>query len=466
MAQSGMEKLRSMREGVKKQETKLLPSNRQRADVMTVRDLEDGPNVLRVVKHNDDEIPFAAFRSTYLEVEEPLTKLNKWALAKVALGEDKIKKQFKLKESGDVSKWEDDQVDELREALVDELGEEHTEKVSKRIFISKVHGNPEVKDVVEEYIKFASSKHIPEMTQDPDERAIKIGHIRGYSDKAKKWHPGIMPNTAYVAYVYDEKGELRRFEMYEKHMDEIEKLISSLDDPDEPFETDPFSDPEAGVPLVFTKGLNEKKKTEITIVEKKNTSRSLSNGDFLAKFALTQDQMDEVNSKTSLTELFSNVYKKRDFELALAGLMLFDEKNNIGAFENSDLQDIVEEIAEFYSEEEEDEKPTKKEASKKAESKEPVKKFTKKVEKEEVEKREPKAWAKKNVKVEEPEEEEEKEDDLKMLDDEPGEVKRKRGEEKEPVKEAKKDSFKEEKSDKVADKMASFRERLAKNKKD
>ena len=76
MAQSSMEKLRSMREGVKKQETKLLPSNRQRADTMTVRDLKDGPNTLRIVKHKDDELPFAAFRSTYLEVEEPQNRLS------------------------------------------------------------------------------------------------------------------------------------------------------------------------------------------------------------------------------------------------------------------------------------------------------------------------------------------------------------------------------------------------------
>jgi hypothetical protein len=356
-----------MRKDAKSKETKLYP-NTQRAGVLSIKDLEEGKTTLRVVKHERDTMPFVPFRSTWLEVEESIATLSRYNLDKI-IKEQKLEKALGVKKVEDLKETPDE---ELRETLIEELGADFKLATNKRIFISKLHGNPEIPDVIEEYIKFAN-KMISDITQDQDERKAKRAPISGWKEKNGTWHPGIMPGTSYMCYVFPWEladREVKRFEMWDKNMDEVEKLYAAFDDPEEPLTVDPFSDPKEGVPLVFDKVKNDKQKFDIIISDKK-APRAMNFKDFVAKFALSDAEIAEVNEKPSLSEMYTNVYGRRDFELALNGLQLFDEKNEMGVFANDEFMSIVEAIAINYDDTEE--KPTEKEEKLKVKVNKPVK---------------------------------------------------------------------------------------------
>lgn len=143
-------------------------------------------------------------------------------------------------------------------------------------------------------------------------------------------------------------GELKRFELYSSQMDEIEKLYAKFDDSSEPLTVDPFSDPEEGWPIEFNKVRNDKGGFDITIVDKPAPKR-MSGREFVSQFALTSEQMEELEGKPSLTSLYVNVYGSRDFLLALNGLQLFDEKHGLNVFQNDEFLKVAEQLSEYYS---------------------------------------------------------------------------------------------------------------------
>lgn len=342
---SALENLRSMRKDVKSRETKLF-GTKSFAGILRVRDLEEGKTTFRVAKHSEDTLPFAPIRTTWLDVEESIQNLSRYQMEQL-IKDRKLEKALGVKKVEELKEIEDD---DLRAALIDELGADFTTTVRKSIFISKIHGNPELPDVVEEYIKFAN-KMINDIIQDPEERKKKKAPISGWRDKAQKWNPGIMPSTNYVGYMFPletSDTELKRFEMYPAQMDEIEKLYAKFDDPQEPLTVDPFSDPEEGWPIEFNKVKNDKGGFDITITDKPSPKK-LSGAEFVAQFALTDAQIEELEGKPSLTKMYINVYGKRDFTLALNGLQLFDEKHELNVFQNDEFLQIVEQLSEHYA---------------------------------------------------------------------------------------------------------------------
>ena len=371
---SVLDQIRNMRQQTKEKETKLIKT-KSYSGFLRINDLDEGKTTLRIVKHPNDKIPFYPFRSTWLEVEESIENLSKYHLEKI-VEEKKLEKILGIKK---ISELKDVDEEDLRKQLIDELGKGFKKSLNKRVFISKIHGNPEIPDIIEEYIKFANQM-IKGYSQDTEETKRLMSPIRGYKDKSGKWIPGIMPGTSFVCYLYnldDSDIELKRFEMWEKHMNEIEKLYSSFDESDEPLTIDPFSDMKEGVPLVFEKFKNEKNKFDYSIADKKLTSRTMTFKDFVKQFQLTPEQLKEIESVQPLSEIYLNSYGRRDFELALNGLQIFDEKNKIGVFANDEFIDIIEEIAKHYENEQEEENPVKQEKAK------PEKPTSKKVEKEE-----------------------------------------------------------------------------------
>lgn len=341
---TALENLRSMRKEVKSKETTLLGAKGY-ATILRVRDLDEGKTTFRVVKHPDDPLPFLPVRLTWLDVEENINNLNRYQMEQVV----KDKKLEKVL-GANVEELKAIDDEELRNVLIEELGNDFTILVRKAIFISKMHGNAELPDIVEEYIKTAN-KMISDIIQDPDERKKKKAPITGWRDKQQKWNPGIMPSTSYVAYMFPLDafgGELKRFELYSSQMDEIEKLYAKFDDSSEPLTVDPFSDPEEGWPIEFNKVRNDKGGFDITIVDKPAPKR-MSGREFVSQFALTSEQMEELEGKPSLTSLYVNVYGSRDFLLALNGLQLFDEKHGLNVFQNDEFLKVAEQLSEYYS---------------------------------------------------------------------------------------------------------------------
>jgi hypothetical protein len=341
MATSTLERLRNKKRELKEKETRLFERT-SRGGFTRITDFEEGKTTIRIVKNEKDDIPFAPMKSTWFEVEVGIDGLYGNQLIEI-IKDKKLEKAIGIK---DVKELEDSKDDEIRELLKDELGADFTKKVNKKIFNSKIHGNSEILDVIEEYIKFAD-KFFKE-NLDPDTAKKKKALITGYRDSGKKWHSGIMPNSGWICYIFNWDGEKKfsRFEMWDKHMIQIEELYVAFDGEDEPLAIDPFSDEVEGVALIVERSKDEKGKDQYKISDVRQ--RTGSREKFLKQFALTPDQISEVNEKEPLKAIYENVYSRKDFELALNGLDLFDEKHDLGIFENDDFIDIIKPIIEYY----------------------------------------------------------------------------------------------------------------------
>lgn len=350
-----LDSIREMRKKAKETEVRYYPKSGNGKN-KSPNDFDEGKNYLRVApNHNPEKYPspFYPFRSTWLEVELGFDRLSRYNLEKLITMKSLIGK-FGVDKVSELSEWEDDKIKEI---LVEELGADFKMKTKKRVFISTLHGKLGSQDLVEEYIKFVV-KFVNEEIDDRDEARKKLSPVFGYRDKDKKWVPGISPQTAYVFYAW-EWGTEKNFykvDIYEKMMDKIEELYSKFDDPEKPLTIDPFSDKSEGIAIVFDKFKNEKQRWDFSIYDQPFDGRKHdSYKEYIKEFALNEDQLKHLKEVKPLHEIYGRgVFRKRDFELQLNGLILFDEKFGFNAFAQDDFLDIVEVIAAQYEGEEEE----------------------------------------------------------------------------------------------------------------
>lgn len=215
----------------------------------------------------------------------------------------------------------------------------------KKIFISTVHGNEEVrklkKDLIELYIKYVSE--LAGLYDDKDERQKFLAPITGYRAKDGKWVWGIIPSTSFVCYAL-KANKLGRVELYDKWIKEMDKITAKIEEEeDQPLDRDPFSNPDEGYPLIVEKNKNDKGKFEF-VIDRLTPKKRQSWDDFCEEHRVTDEQLKELSEKESLKDLYVNVYTKRDFELALNGLQLFDQKYKYGIFENDEFVKEIKEI--------------------------------------------------------------------------------------------------------------------------
>jgi hypothetical protein len=179
--------------------------------------------------------------------------------------------------------------------------------------------------------------------------------------------------------------------------DLLNKLAFSEDEGDA-IEVDPFTDPDEGLPIFakYLKNPNRKKGEQYYDVY------------FPAKSVprpLTDEECEAFMKMRPLTQVLPK-YGMRDFEKALEGIQNFDEENEIGAFDDEDWLQRVEEVKAQYEGEEAESDDKKKPLKKKT-----VKTYKEKELSDDDEEEEEAPKKHKAKKVEEPEEEEEDEED-------------------------------------------------------
>ena len=295
-----LSKLRETKEQAKKKDVRLLGGNNGRANFHVV---EDGRNEFRLMPPHDPSKTgtYVPFRASMLECDVPVFEDGK-----------------------DTGK---------------------TEKKSKKIFVATQHGNEAVrkvgKDPIELYIKYwdEDSKSI----DDKEERTKFLQPIRGWKGKDGKWNWGIMPKTSYICYAIKD-GELGRLELWDQWTKKMDEIVANIEDEeDEVLDIDPFSDPDEGYPLVIKKEKNEKGKWDY-IIDRVNMKKRQSWDEFCEENRVTDSQLKELYEKDSLADLYVDCYTKRDFDLAVNGLMNFDKKWKMNIFENEDFLEELKEI--------------------------------------------------------------------------------------------------------------------------
>lgn len=355
---SVLDKIKEMREGAKKADVKYYA--KKSGSFLNPASFDEGKTVIRIAPGHNDEISILPIRTTYLEVELPIDKLSNWYLKKLIISQ-KLFKQFKIEKIEELSEWEDDK---LKSELKTILGEGFLYKVSKRVFISTVHGKAGDKDLVEEYIKFNVSKVNEEMTG--NEAKTRLIPIFGNFKKGDERIAGIIPSNNFKFLGWDWSGDktLYNIEIYDDMMKQVEELYIKFDIEDEPLTVDPFSSLKEGIGIQFDKYKNEKKKWAWRIDDAPfNHKKYSTHAEFRDTFKLSKEQLAELKEARSLKESIGRgSFKKADFEVQLNGLLLFDEKNQYNAFKSDDFLEIVEEIAKQYEgeEAEEQEKEDKK----------------------------------------------------------------------------------------------------------
>lgn len=239
--------------------------------------------------------------------------------------------------------------------MVDEYkdGQKTGNQVLKRsaIFNAKVHGNLEI-DIVEAYIEAAKEK-FSALCKDKKELYKKLTPLTD-------WKTGIKPSSSYICYAikYTGNGQNKQYGRLQL-TDGVKKQLDSLclreGKSGAPIVVDLFSDPDSGKPFQWTSNPNAedaKSRNKINILFEENMS-------------LTDEELEMLEGWDSLESLYTNSYKRSDFEKQVKGLQRFDKDNKLNIFDSPAFQSILEtakeEIDEKLGNEEESEEETQEE---------------------------------------------------------------------------------------------------------
>lgn len=308
--------LKETREEAKKNDVKLITSDYDGNGRVQFHQIEDGVNEFRIMPPHDPSKTgsYVPVRTTTLECDIPEIKEGK--------------------ETGKV------------------------EKKNKKIFIATQHGNEELrklgKDPIELYIKYFAEE--ASLIDDKEERQSFLAPVKGYRDtKSKKWMWGIMPSTNFACYAL-KNNNLGRLELWADWVKEMDKIVAKIEEEDpEISDTDPFADPDEGYPLQVIKEKAVDKDGKETgkyaySIDRRNPKKRQSWDEFCEENRVTDAHLKELFEKESLYELYVDVYSKRDFDLAVNGLMNFDKKWKRNIFENEAFLKELKEIEEIVPE--------------------------------------------------------------------------------------------------------------------
>lgn len=257
-----------------------------------------------------------------------------------------------------------------------------------QVLDSRMHGGTKM-DIVEEYVKFAKK------LIGGDEN--KLDALIGTGPKSNS----LNPSYTWLCYADKVNGDdplkAKLWEFKKMMRDAINRLAFSEDE-DDVIEVDPFTDPDEGLPILVTYRKNPNKKKGENYYEasfpKKANPRPL-----------TDDEIEAFMAVKPLNEILQK-YGMKDFERALEGLQYFDEENEIGAFDEEEWLERVEEIKAQYDAAEEEDEDEDKSTKKKRNSSSAKKKQTSKKKVEEPEEEEDE-----DEETDEPEEDDEQEED-------------------------------------------------------
>jgi hypothetical protein len=128
------------------------------------------------------------------------------------------------------------------------------------------------------------------------------------------------------------------------------------EDSNDPLAVDPWTDVEDGRAVLIDYNDKATKPADYYKVSMDNATEKVAGqkGLTVRTFPLTDEQLETYLKYDSLAKIFKGSFKKKDFEWQLKGLELFDQKNKLGIFDTEEFEEIMVEIAEYYSDEAEE----------------------------------------------------------------------------------------------------------------
>lgn len=210
----------------------------------------------------------------------------------------------------------------------------------KSVFNAVVHGSLS-KDPVEVYIKYLQEKA---NNVDPQEAKTFHNIVNGCRDAQGKWHWGLKSISSFVAYAFSSAGVLGKLDLKPGWIQRMDEIASVMEQEGGAMEFDPFSSPDTGLPLVIEYNPNSRNNYDKYRIDARRPIMGESWEAFFEKTKLTDEQLELLDGKKSLTESYYGVYKKRDFNLAIEGLRRIDDTNKFGIFTDPSFIGELEEI--------------------------------------------------------------------------------------------------------------------------
>lgn len=163
---------------------------------------------------------------------------------------------------------------------------------------------------------------------------------------------GLLPSLSWLCYAAEvrEDGMEPKLWEFKKSVRDAMNRLAITEDEDEPIETDPFTDPDEGLPLFVKYIKNPNKK-------KGENYYDVSLGKKPKACPLTDESIEKFMKLKPIEEV-AGTYTMEVFERALEGLQNFDEQHGIDLFGDDEWLEIVEKVRAQYAEG--DDEPKKK----------------------------------------------------------------------------------------------------------
>lgn len=225
----------------------------------------------------------------------------------------------------------------------------------KNIFCADIHGSDILKgkDPIVAYCRYV--RLLAEDIQDKDERDRFLSPLTGYKTK-KGWVWGIEPILNYICYVTPDYKEILKLQLRSQWMKTMKNLSIEQSEEDT-LSLDIFSDPDNGYPLCINKGQDEKTKKQVFSLTAVLPKKTQNWDDFFAENTVPDELLQKLAGMASLEETYVNVYRKKDWEMALDGLQRFDEAQGYNVFQMDEFLCELEEMAALVPSDDKEEKP-------------------------------------------------------------------------------------------------------------
>lgn len=231
---------------------------------------------------------------------------------------------------------------------------------AKNVFCADVHGKGLLKgkDPIVTYCNYVFKK-AEEEYQDSREKEKFLAPVTGYRNKKGEFIWGINPTLSYICYVLTDDNHIARLQLRSQWMKRIQEISVEMSE-DDTVSLDVFSGPDDGYPLCISMVRNDKKKFDYS-VSAGLPSRNQSWDEFFEENAVSDETLQSLEELPSLTELYVESYKKKDFEMALDGLERLDKSVGYDIFQNEEFLNEIEEMAAMIPEEDDEPKEDVKE---------------------------------------------------------------------------------------------------------
>lgn len=250
----------------------------------------------------------------------------------------------------------DEKKDEKKEVKKDKKGNAITKIINMPVYDARIHSEVK-KCIVDVYVNILKKQFEDELgTDKAAQEAIKekMAPIYGkWSNNPQFRVQGIISKPAWVMYVQKVVGDQKifgRLEIGKAVKMRLNELIA-IEEANTPIGSDsnnPFTNVEERRALIikYNKEATDAKLFYITEIDTSNTKGVLN------MHPLSDAELEEFLKYPSLSSQYKNCYTQKDFELAVKGLQMFDEKFEFGIFANKEFMDNAESMRELYPEKE------------------------------------------------------------------------------------------------------------------